>query len=138
MVGWCMTPRDLAEMLLRKAREDLEAMRALVESERDIADENVGFLGQQSVEKALKAVLTARGVRFGRSHDPDELISFLAESEITRPDWLNETAMFGPYAVTGRYVELRPQEEFDRDVAVRLAQRVLTWAEEQVAPADPG
>jgi len=55
-----MTPLDLAASLLMKARDDLRALRVLAQH-AEVSDEVVGFHAQQAVEKAVKAVLTARG-----------------------------------------------------------------------------
>jgi HEPN domain-containing protein len=49
---------DEAYLLLRKAREDAEAVRKFA-TDPDLADAVVGFHAQQAVEKALKAVLAA-------------------------------------------------------------------------------
>jgi hypothetical protein len=46
-----MTPHDLADVFLRKARDDLTALTRLA-SDPQVADEIVGFHAQQAVEKA--------------------------------------------------------------------------------------
>jgi HEPN domain-containing protein len=48
-------PRVEAEVLVRKAEDDANAMRLLADAE--VSDEIVGFHAQQAVEKWLKAVL---------------------------------------------------------------------------------
>lgn len=59
-----MSPeREQAALLLRKARED-QAVIAKLADDPQIADSAVGFHAQQAVEKALKAVLAARGDDF--------------------------------------------------------------------------
>lgn len=60
--------REVAQLLLQKAREDLSAAQALIATE-DQADHVIGFHLQQAVEKALKAVLADRAIEIPRTHD---------------------------------------------------------------------
>jgi len=61
---------DVADALLAKAIGDEAGLRALV-ANHDVPDHVAGFLAQQAIEKAVKAVLIARGVPFERKHDLD-------------------------------------------------------------------
>src|SRR4051794_15876126 len=65
---WLSPDREQAELLLRKAVEDQAVLVALAENP-EIADAALGFHAQQAVEKALKAVLAARGDDFPWTHD---------------------------------------------------------------------
>ena len=56
--------RELARILIQKARQDLAAVGELRDSAK-VADEIVGFHAQQTIEKSLKAVLTRAGVEYG-------------------------------------------------------------------------
>ena len=67
-----MTPLDLAEILLRKARDDAHAMRTIGEDPQ-AADWIVGFHGQQAMEKSFKAILTALGVRPWSAEEVDAI-----------------------------------------------------------------
>ncbi|MDQ3991858.1 MAG: HEPN domain-containing protein [Actinomycetota bacterium] len=129
-----MTRRDLAETLLRKATEDLEALRVLAVAST-VADWVVGFHAQQAVEKAVKAVVTAAGLRAGKTHDLEELLAPVGDARIDVPQWLAATADLQQFAVIGRYVELPLDEPFDRDATVGLVERSLGWAAERVAEA---
>ena len=60
--------REVAGLLLQKAREDLSAAQVLVATE-DQADHVIGFHLQQAVEKALKSVLADRAIEIPRTHD---------------------------------------------------------------------
>jgi HEPN domain-containing protein len=122
-----MTPRDFAEVLLRKAKVDLDVLRILADRS-ELPDDALGFHAQQSVEKALKAVLTAVGTRAGNLHAPARLITLLEEARIEIPDWLRETEGLADYGVMGRYVELDPEEQLDRRATVALVDRTLQWA----------
>jgi HEPN domain-containing protein len=65
--------RDLAEQLLKLAREDGIAARAMLDVGA-VTDAIVGFHAQQAVEKALKAVLAVHGVDFPFTHDIEGLV----------------------------------------------------------------
>lgn len=65
-------PPDPPRVLLRKARDD-ERLATLAAGNAEIADEQIGFLAQQAVEKSLKAVLSSGGIRYRRTHDLSEL-----------------------------------------------------------------
>jgi HEPN domain-containing protein len=58
--------REVAQLLLQKAREDLSAAQVLVATENQ-ADQVIGFHLQQAVEKALKSILARQALR---SHEP--------------------------------------------------------------------
>lgn len=131
MVVWYMTPHDLANVFLRKAREDLTALTRLA-SDPQVADEIVGFHAQQAIEKALKGVLTAAGVRVGKTHNVERLLELLADAGIDSPDWLRETATLTPFAAILRYIELELDAPVDRDAYCALTQRTLAWATERV------
>jgi HEPN domain-containing protein len=100
-----MKPHDLAELLLAKARADLQAAKVLAQAP-DVADEAVGFHAQQAVEKALKASLTVAGVRVGRTHELGRL-----------------------------YSETTIDEPLDRAATVGLTESAVDWAAEQVRGA---
>ncbi len=61
-------PADLARQLLELAAADELAARTLSDA-AGISDAIVGFHAQQSVEKALKAVLASHEIEFPFTHD---------------------------------------------------------------------
>jgi len=68
-------------VLLRKSQSDLHAAMLLSkDSESSIC--TIGFHAQQAVEKALKAVLMARRVRYPFTHDITTLLKLLSQSGI--------------------------------------------------------
>lgn len=129
-----MTPHDLANVFLRKARDDLTALRRPA-SDPEVSDEIVGFHAQQSIEKALKAVLTDAGVRVGKTHNLERLLELLADAEIDRPEWLRETAKLTPFAAILRYIELELDAPVDREGYCAMHERTLAWATELVGEA---
>jgi HEPN domain-containing protein len=92
------------------------------------------FHAQQAAEKAIKAVLVGRGVSFPRTHVIERLLDLLpAEVEITAE--LRESARLTAYATVSRYPgSPDPITADDHARAVWLANLVVRWAEERLAP----
>ncbi|MBE2259841.1 MAG: HEPN domain-containing protein [Candidatus Accumulibacter sp.] len=63
------------------------------------------FHAQQSVEKALKAVLTARRASFPRTHNLEELGLLVADTGIDLPAPSEDLRRLTPFAVDFRYDE---------------------------------
>jgi HEPN domain-containing protein len=76
--------QDLAEQLLRRADTDAAGARAMLPID-EVADVLVCFHAQQAVEKALKAVLAARGVEFPFIHDISGLAKLCREAGAPLP-----------------------------------------------------
>jgi len=134
-------PPDPPSVLLRKARDD-ERLALLAIREPLITDEQIGFLAQQAIEKALKAVLSRLGVSYRRTHDLSELLDFLAAARAPIPTELERCVELTPFAAEMRYDYLPPEaapgEGFDRAGAMRLVRTALTWADQILAPRDAG
>ena len=128
-----MTPRDQAGVLLRKADEDRYVVIRLMDDPR-VSDEMVGFHAQQAVEKAIKAVLTAEGVRYRRVHDIAELLDLMRDNNVTYPPELEKATALTPFAADLRYGQLPPEPEpeaaFDRSWARQVVETALDWASE--------
>jgi HEPN domain-containing protein len=120
-------------LLLASAQQDLAACQLLAKS-AGIGDAIVGFHAQQSIEKSLKAVLSANMVEFRRTHDLISLMDLLQDHKLPTPpeaDWLDE---LNPYAVEARYGTIAP-DGLDRARALRAAEQVLEWALHQTGGA---
>jgi len=88
------------------------------------------FHAQQAVEKSVKAVLLAHGIGFPRTHNLRILFDLLPPM-IPRPGEVEEAIGLSDYAATSRYPgEYEPVSEEDYQRAVRLAERVVLWAED--------
>lgn len=83
-----------AYLLLRKAREDADAVRKFC-ADPDLADAVVGFHAQQATEKALKAVLAAFGDDFPWTHDLRHLMERLDAVRTPLPASLYEIPRVG-------------------------------------------
>lgn len=125
-----------ARLLLRKAREDANAVEKLAR-DADIADAIAGFHAQQAVEKALKAVLAASGDDFPWTHDLRYLIERLNDLGMPLPPSLREVHVLAPWAVEFRYGETI-DDSLDRERAVALVIEAIEWANSQVEGAAQG
>jgi HEPN domain-containing protein len=124
--------RGSAADWLRHARSDLALARSLP-ADIDVLPETLGFHAQQSVEKAIKAVLVQRGVPFPKTHNIGVLLGLLP-SQLPRDAILDEAALLTDYAVSSRYPgEAEDVTEEELSTAIGIAERVLAWASEIAA-----
>ena len=119
--------KDVASALLAKAAGDEAGLRVLAERS-DVPDHVVGFLAQQAIEKALKAVLTARGVSFQRSHDIDYLCGLIEDSGLSLAPELHAAVALTPWAVEFRYADPVLPNALDRAEALATVRSVTAWA----------
>jgi len=118
-------------ILLSKARNDAVVLRKLA-PDLEVADEIVGFHAQQTVEKALKAVLETRGLDYPYTHDLARLFQLLDDSG-GAPGGRDDALALNPWAAEFRYGDV-VVGSLDRDGAVGVATAVLDWAERETAP----
>lgn len=116
-----------AHLLLRKAREDADAVQKFC-ADPDLADAVVGFHAQQAAEKALKAVLALFGDDFPWTHDLRHLMERLDGVGTPLPASLYDIRELGPWAVEFRYGETI-DDPLDREQASALVIEVIAWAE---------
>ena len=108
---------------LRYAREDLEGAETLLEG-RVVVARHICWLAQQSVEKAIKAILVFLTLDFPRRHDLDALRNLVPD------DWQVKTehtdlAALTEWAIEARYPGDWPDAtEADAHAAVTQAQAV--------------
>jgi HEPN domain-containing protein len=124
------TPKSIANMLLAAARQD-EAACKLLSASPEITDAIIGFHAQQAAEKAIKAVLSHKGVEFRRTHDLIALLDLLEDNALCAPphaDWLDE---LNPYAVEARYGTIEP-DGLDRNHVLAAITAVIAWAQSQI------
>jgi HEPN domain-containing protein len=121
---------DVARVLLAKAIEDEVLVRTVIENS-DIGDAILGFHGQQAVEKLTKAVLTARGVAFAKTHDLDYLIDLIEKNGIAAPDELESAEALSVWAVESRYDD-EESPALDRRQTLALLGPLRAWAEQEI------
>jgi len=126
-----------AAHLLRMARKDLQAMRAL--SDPKVADLEVfGFHAQQAVEKALKAWLDLRGQLYPRIHDLDELFRLLRQHGATVPEQYAGLGILTDFGVAFRYEAYDEAEApFDREEVRRRVEWLIQLVETLLPPVSP-
>ena len=125
--------REVAFLLLGKARADLSAARLLA-NDASQDDGVVGFHAQQATEKAIKAVLAERELEIPRTHDLGYLLELVARSGIHVPTDPDQVVWLNPWAVTMRYDEL--QSPLDRCAALHSAELAVAWAESLVTVSE--
>jgi HEPN domain-containing protein len=118
--------QELARLLLQKARQDLALVQNVGDNET-IADEIVGFHVQQTVEKAIKAVLTRLGTQYEYTHDLSLLYQQVEDAGADPPTTLDALEELVPFAVQFRYT-LYMSLDFDRQAGARLAREFIEWA----------
>jgi HEPN domain-containing protein len=112
---------------LLHANSDLELART--GKSPGVLFETLCFHAHQAVEKAIKAVLLAHKVPIIKSHNIGALIKLLPE-DIQRLPELKEAISLTDYAVLSRYPgDLEPVTEKEYKEALKLAKKVVAWAE---------
>ena len=92
--------------------------------------EDLCFDAQQAAEKALKALLLHRGVRFPYVHDLAEHIGLLEQSGQEIPGAVRQAARLTRYAVVNRYPGLfEPVTSEEYEEAVAIAEEVVLWVQ---------
>jgi HEPN domain-containing protein len=95
-------PPGSPQQWLNHAISDLALARLGLNS-KDVLPEQICFHAQQAVEKALKAVLLHKSIRFPAIHDIEELVQIGRHEGVQFPDWAEDLASLTPYAVETRY-----------------------------------
>jgi HEPN domain-containing protein len=127
--------RDLAEQMLDRAREDEAAARAMLDVGA-VTDAIVGFHAQQAVEKALKAVLAARGIDFPFTHDLEGLAELCQEAGCELPPGLADIDRLTPFGVLLRYGASDDIVPVERAIAIEWAEETIAWARGVVDASD--
>ena len=115
---------------LRYARSDLEL--AGINRPEEVLFEELCFHAQQAAEKALKAVLIAKGISSPKTHNIRMLLDIISQVTIA-PREVEDAAGLTDYAVTTRYPgDFEPVGEEEYREALKMAKTVVIWAEEAV------
>ncbi len=96
--------------------------------------EDLCFDTQQAAEKAIKAVLLDLRVPFPYHHDLAELLDLVQKAGKSIPKPVRDASRLTRFAVVTRYpgiAEPIAREDYKR--AVRIAEKVLRWAEKLIA-----
>lgn len=115
---------------VRHARSDL-ALASMSPDGSEVLLESLCYHCQQAAEKALKAVLIARGVQVPRTHNLGLLLDRLPVG-ISLPQGVgeNDVAGLSAFAVVARYPgDLEEVEMDDYEAALSTARAVVDWAD---------
>jgi HEPN domain-containing protein len=113
---------------LNRARSNLE--RAAARTPHCYL-EDLCLDAQQAAEKAIKAVLLARRVKFPYVHDLDELLGLVRENGIEIPSTVGPAGLLSRYAFSTRYPgTAKAVTEQQHQEALAVAEAVVRWAEE--------
>lgn len=124
------------EEWLEFAESDL-ALARLASQAETIRAEHVCFHAQQAAEKAIKAVLRARGVEFPLTHDLELLLDLLEECGVRLPEKVRAAVSLTPYAVETRYPGFHEEiSSAEVGEALGVAEEVTAWARQTLS--DPG
>lgn len=124
-----LSPDDPREWLQRAKSSLIQAQT----EQSGVYLEDLCFNAQQAAEKALKALLIHRDIRFPYIHDLNHLMELLAQTGIEIPGQVLAAGSLSDYAVEVRYpgiAEPVTREEYLE--AVNLAQIVVIWVENQI------
>ena len=127
-----MSKNKFADLLLEKASHDLEIAREVLDKPY-INDDVIGFHLQQVVEKSLKALLVSQSVRFGKTHNIDELYLLAKDHNISLPDDFEAGDKLTSFAVEFRYDTLEAESEFDRHEGFKIATACFEYAKKILA-----
>lgn len=123
-----MPRRDTPDVLLAKAGED-ERTLTLLAGHHEADDAAIGFHAQQAVEKSLKAVLSARDIRYAWRHDLDYLADLVEDAGAELPAPRDDIVWLTPWAAEFRYEMPHADEPLDRERAIRTVALMRTWAQ---------
>ena len=118
--------KERALSLLRKAREDCHAATCLA-ADASASLWTVGFHAQQAVEKAAKAALMRRGVRYPFTHDIAALLKLAHQEGLPLPAHSEDMPYLTPFGTLFRYED----EEWGLPETLSKEQ-FLKWAEDAV------
>ena len=124
--------RSVTNLWLQRSRSDLALGKAAVNT-AGVLPEDACYHAQQSVEKALKGLLTYHEVPFPRTHVLEVLLDLLKDNSIELPKAVDEAFVLTQYAVQTRYPgEWEPVTEDEATEALERASLVLMWVESQI------
>lgn len=128
-------PRDFSpaspQEWINRARSNLAIARQ--PKHPDVYWEDLCFESQQAAEKALKAVLLAKGIRFRFVHDLSEHLTLLEQAGIELPEEVRSAAILTDYSVEARYPgPYEPVTETEFRESLAIAEAVVDWAEKMM------
>ena len=116
------TSENLFMEWIRKGENDLKTARLVLAAEDGPLD-TVCFHAQQLAEKALKALLTHRKIRFSKTHSLQLLLDLLADSDFEK--YREACIILSGYAIEARYPgDCTDPEREEAEEAVRMGSEI--------------
>jgi HEPN domain-containing protein len=107
---------------MRKGGNDLKTAHLVLSAEDGPLD-TVCFHAQQLAEKALKALLTHRGIRFSKTHSLQLLLDLLAVQDLEQ--YREACIILSGYAIEARYPgDFTDPEHEEAEEAVKMASNI--------------
>jgi len=128
-------PSKMVSLLLDRADMDVAAVEALVSQPlHAVADEPLGQLAQQAVEKFARAVLIAKNLKMGHEHDLSVYFDMLGRIGSPVPADLVGLVDLTPFALRLRYDTLARLDmpPIPRDVLAEKVRAFRDWARGQL------
>jgi hypothetical protein len=110
-----------AQLLMRMANKDFDALIGMVQDSKVFADEIFGFHAQQAIEKALKAWICMLDISYPLSHQIARLLSILENCG-------ENVEVFWPLE---QYTAFAVQAGYEAGVGVLTTQRITVIEEVQ-------
>lgn len=127
--------REFGTELFRIAENDLVAARTL-NGDEAVRKETAMLMVQQSIEKALKALLCHAGAPIPQTHDLSLLVDRLSATGMTLPSLIANTDFdeLTPFATLRRYEDGHFEiDESDMAGTLGLAESILSWVKGEIA-----
>jgi HEPN domain-containing protein len=119
---------DVAKAWLKRARGNFA--RACQPKPAEGFWEDLCFDAQQAAEKAIKALMIARDLRFPHTHDIGKLLEQLMDDGLDIPAEVAAASSLTEFAVQSRYPGWgEPVTEGEYREALEAASRVIAWVE---------
>jgi HEPN domain-containing protein len=124
-------PPDDPREWINRARSNLVRAQAMLPG---VYLEDLCFDAQPAAEKAIKAVLIARGAVFPPIHDLAGLLTILGQNNEAIPPAIADAARLTRIAVSTRYPSVaEPVTTEEHQRAVAIAAAVVRWADGRIS-----
>lgn len=125
-------PFEEARLLMKLAGRDNVTFQILGDHPQAPPESTI-FHGQQAVEKAMKAVLSANRIVFPPTHNLLVLAKLVEGAGLALPVETSALERLNPYAVTVRYDDV-DIHTLTKEAARAIVEAVLTWANTRIPP----
>ncbi len=123
--------KSIANVLWAKSAHDYNAAEHFVDVDPELVGDQVfGWLLQQSVEKAVKALTLDHRLKYEHTHDLHRLFEILSK-KIPIPPEFDLLEGLSMYATRERHESPLAEQHVDRRMLLELARRFLEWAGDQ-------